>query len=123
MSRKLIYLLIVFAVLLASFPMSCENNNELDLYGECDTTNITWESKVASILQNNCAECHGPGKENPFVNHDSYDSEIVFVKNGKLKGVINHLDGYSKMPKNRKKLPACELEILNRWLDNGAPEN
>ncbi len=125
MSRKLIYLLIVFALLLAGFPMSCENNNELDLYGlqDCDTTEITWDSKVSAILQKNCVECHGPVSPYLGVRHDSYEAEMIVVNDGRLRGVINHLDGYSKMPKDRGKLPACELEILNRWLDNGAPEN
>jgi hypothetical protein len=48
---------------------------------------------------------------------------MVVVNDGRLRGVINHLDGFSKMPKDRGKLPECELEILNKWLDNGAPEN
>jgi hypothetical protein len=39
-----------------------------------------------------------------------------------LRGVVNHLDGFSKMPKDRAKLPDCELKQINLWLDNGAPE-
>ncbi len=125
MSRNLIYILIVFAVFLAVFHISCENNNEMDLYGiqDCDTTDITWDSKVAAILQKNCVECHGPVSPYLGVRHDSYTAEMIVVNDGRLRGVINHLDGYAKMPKDRGKLPACELEILNRWLDNGAPEN
>jgi len=93
------------------------------LYGieECDTTNLTWENDIADILERNCVQCHGP--ENNNVRHDSYTSEMKVVNDGRLKGVINHLPGYSKMPKDRGKLPACELLKLNIWIENGAPEN
>jgi len=125
MIRKQILIWIGFAGLLIVNTISCENNNEFELYGirDCDTTNITWESKVAEILQNNCVECHGPVSPYLGVRHDSYDAEMVVVNDGRLRGVINHLDGFAKMPKDRGKLPDCELEILNRWLDLGAPEN
>jgi len=125
MKWKVILTFLVFACLLSFFSPSCENNNELDLYGsqKCDTTNITWNSKVAAILQKNCVYCHGPDVSYNGVRHDSYTSEMVVVNDGRLRGVINHLDGFSKMPKDLGKLPECELKILNIWLNNGAPEN
>ena len=113
--------LIFFALL---YP-GCANNNELDLYGteDCDTTNISWNSKVSAILQKNCVSCHGEKLSYFGVRHDSYAAEMIVVNDGRLRGVINHFDGYAKMPKDRGMLPECELKILNKWLDNGAPEN
>jgi hypothetical protein len=104
---------------------ACVNNNEEDLYGivACDTTNVTWTSKIKDILADNCVECHGPVVSYNGVRHDSYTSEMVVVNDGRLRGVVNHLPGYSRMPKDRVKLPACELLLINTWLDNGAPEN
>ena len=106
MTRKFLPLLFGIAVFVALVPLSCENNNELDLYGstECDTTNITWNSKVSAILQKNCVECHGPVSPYLGVRHDSYSAEMVVVNDGRLRGVINHLDGFSKMPKDYLKL-------------------
>lgn len=125
MAGKAVITLLVFAGFLVIFSPSCENNNELDLYGPivCDTNNITWNSKVKDILKKNCVSCHGPELSYNGVRHDSYTSELVVVRDGRLRGVINHADGFSKMPKDRGKLPECELKILNLWLDNGAPEN
>jgi hypothetical protein len=125
MARGRVVALSVFAGFLALFSPSCENNNELDLYGttKCDTTNITWNSKVSAILQKNCVSCHGPDLSYNGVRHDSYTTELVVVRDGRLRGVINHNDGFARMPKDRGKLPECELKILNIWLDNGAPEN
>jgi hypothetical protein len=95
------------------------------LYGipDCDTTNVTWDSKISAIMQVNCVVCHGEEVSYNGVRHDSYKSEMIVVNDGRLRGVINHLDGYVKMPKDRGKLPDCELKLINIWLDNGAPEN
>ena len=121
--KKLIIPLLIINLQSISFQ-SCVNNNEEDLYGikPCDTTDITWESPVRGILQQYCVMCHGPSFAAKGVRHDSYESEKIVINDGRLRGVINHLPGYSKMPKDRGKLPECELNILNTWLDNGAPE-
>jgi len=124
MAIKSVFTVLVFTGLLIMFSPSCENNNELDLYGkqQCDTTNVTWESKISAILQKNCVECHGPTVSYNGVRHDSYSSEMVVVNDGRLRGVVNRYNGFAKMPKDRDKLPECELKIINIWLDNGAPE-
>jgi hypothetical protein len=111
-------------VLVFTFILSCVNNNEEDLYGiqPCDTTNVTWESKIKDLLAKHCVQCHGPDIAYNGVRHDSYQSEMIVVNDGRLRGVVNHLDGYVKMPKDRGKLPECELLLINTWLDNGAPE-
>jgi len=122
--KPVIHAFLIF-FLITALSLSCVNNNEYDLYGipDCDTTNVTWDSKIAAIMQTNCVVCHGEDLSYNGVRHDSYESEMVVVNDGRLRGVINHLNGYVKMPKDRGKLPACELELINTWLDNGAPEN
>jgi hypothetical protein len=125
MTRYFVLAILVIVGLLTLIPQSCVNNNELDLYGiqECDTTNITWDSKISAIFEKNCVICHGAEVSYNGVRHDSYASEMVVVNDGRLRGVVNHLDGFSKMPKDRDMLPECELKLINMWLDNGAPEN
>ena len=122
--KPVIHSLIIFLIIIA-VSISCVSNNEYDLYGipDCDTTNVTWDSKISAIMEANCVVCHGEDISYNGVRHDSYESEMIVVNDGRLRGVINHLDGYVKMPKDRGKLPACELELINTWLDNGAPEN
>ena len=112
-------------ILLTFFTESCVNNNELDLYGvrDCDTSNVTWDSRISAIMEANCVICHGEDLSYNGVRHDSYESEMIVVNDGRLRGVVNHFDGYVKMPKDRGKLPECELLLINTWLDNGAPEN
>lgn len=124
MIRKVLSVAIILIIGFAILSISCENNNEFDLYGEieCDTVNITWESTIAEILEINCVVCHGPSQSYNNVRHDSYTSEMVVVNDGRLRGVVNHLPGFSKMPKDRPQLSECDLKKINTWLDNGAPE-
>lgn len=122
--KQFIYAFLIL-LLITALHLSCVNNNEYDLYGipDCDTSNVTWDSKISAIMEANCVVCHGEEVSYNNVRHDSYESELVVVNDGRLRGVVNHLNGYVKMPKDRGKLPACELELINTWLDNGAPEN
>jgi hypothetical protein len=122
--KKSIFLWILPGILLIPTLQSCVNNNEEDLYGiePCDITNVTWASKIAEIMKKNCVVCHGPEVAYKGVRHDTYEYEMIVVNDGRLRGVVNHLPGYSKMPKDRGKLPECELKLINIWLDNGAPE-
>lgn len=126
--KKLLCLTGFVTLVILLLTISCTNNNELDLYGEyiCDTTNITWESSIAEILDKNCVYCHGPElayPENKPVRHDSYEDELVVVKDGRLFKAVNHLPGIKPMPYQLPKLPECERIKINLWLENGAPEN
>ena len=125
MSKKTLFIILFLIGLLTILPQACENNNELDLYGVqvCDTTNVTWDSKIAAILKKNCVECHGKGLSYNGVRHDSYAAELKVVNDGRLRRVINESDPSKRMPKDRGRLPDCELSLINKWLDNGAPEN
>ena len=118
------YIIFGILLLIAVSSLYCVNNNEEDLYGikPCDISNVTWTSKIAGIMNRNCVMCHGPDIAYKGVRHDSYEAEMIVVNDGRLRGVVNHLPGYSKMPKDRGKLPECELKLINIWLDNGAPE-
>jgi hypothetical protein len=124
MIRKILSVGLIGTIVFAILTISCENNNELDLYGEtdCDTINITWENTISEILNVNCVVCHGPSLSYNNVRHDSYTSELVVVNDGRLRGVVNHLPGFSRMPKDRPQLSECDLKKINTWLDNGAPE-
>lgn len=124
MTLKTVERFFIIASISVAFSVSCVDNNELDLYGipDCDTTNVTWNSKISVIMETNCVMCHGEDLSYNGVRHDSYESEMIVVRDGRLRGVVNHLNGYVKMPKDRSKLPECELLLINTWLDNGAPE-
>ncbi|MCB8994924.1 MAG: hypothetical protein H6538_04880 [Bacteroidales bacterium] len=124
MKQNLLFLAVVLTIIFAFLQQSCENNNELDLYGnqECDTTHISWNSNIKQLLQDKCVRCHNEKLNYNGVRHDTYEEELKVVYDGRLQAAINHT-GPFKMPKNEGKLPYCELLLLNKWIENGAPEN
>ena len=112
--------------LLAWAMSSCYYDNEEYLYPNpvsCDTTNITYTGTVVPILENNCYSCHNNVTQQGGVIVDNYADLKVTIDNGSFRGAINHLEGWSPMPKGGNKLPECDLTKINFWLDRGAPNN
>jgi hypothetical protein len=105
---------------------SCYYDNEEELYPNpvtCDTANITYMATVVPILEVNCYSCHNSVNQQGGIVLDTYNDLQTSINNGTFRGTINHLDGYSPMPKGGNKLNDCDLTQINLWLDNGAPNN
>ena len=121
------FALLVFSIFNGTFWLiSCENQNEEDLYGktECDTSNVSWTEDVKPILAHRCLHCHydGIGAIAPF-SLQKYSDVLVRVNTGQLESAINHRPRKPKMPKDGPKLPDCELSKINKWISDGAPNN
>jgi len=110
-------------VLLSVFLYSCESYKVEEVYNIGDYPEVTWENPVRAILEENCVPCHNEDVRYGGVRHDVYEIELFLVNDGRLEGVINHLPGYRRMPYQSEQLPPNLLEILNNWIENGAPEN
>lgn len=118
--------LAIFSLFLVFSTSSCYYDNEEELYPNpvaCDTTNVTYSGTVTPILSENCNSCHGSTSPSAGVITDNYADLQTIVENGKFVGAINHLDGYSPMPKGGNKLSDCNLAKIEKWLDSGAPNN
>jgi mono/diheme cytochrome c family protein len=105
---------------------SCYYDNEEELYPNpvaCDTTNVTYSGTVAPILSENCNSCHGSTSPSAGIITDNYTDLQTIVQNGKFVGAINHLNGFSPMPKGGNKLSDCNLAKIEKWIDSGAPNN
>jgi len=122
-----IFILIILAVFGLWSLNACYYDNEEELYPNpvsCDTTNITYTATVVPILENNnCYSCHNAVNQQGGIVLDTYDELMIVVNNNSFRGSINHLDGYSPMPKGGEKINECDLTKINMWLDNGAPNN
>jgi hypothetical protein len=74
-------------------------------------------------MQNSCNECHGGTVPTANIRTDTYEGLKSIADNGQLWGAVNHESGYSPMPKDRPKLPECDLKQIRIWLDAGALNN
>lgn len=118
-----IIMIVFFLLIIAN---SCYYDNEEYLYPNptnCDTTNVTYAATVAPILATSCNSCHSSSSPSAGIITDNYNGLQVVINNGKFRGAINHLSGYSPMPKGGSKLNSCDLTKINTWLDAGAPNN
>lgn len=123
--------LVVFATILAVLfsIMSCEKENEEDLNDDdnvttCETEDVTFSGKVTDILeQYQCVSCHNSIAASGGVMLHDYANVKVYADNGKLLGSIKHESGFSAMPQGSGKIPSCNIEQIEAWINDGAPNN
>lgn len=86
---------------------------------------VTYSSHIASILNANCVFCHRQGQIAPFP-LTSYDEAVGWAE--MMREVVNenrmppwHADPKVGHFRNDARLSARDKELLNQWVDNGAP--
>jgi hypothetical protein len=90
----------------------------------CDTSNITYSQKVNGIMQKNCTSgCHSGNNPSGNIDLSNYNGVKESADNGGLMGSIEHRSGYSAMPENSAKLSTCDILLVQKWIDAGAPNN
>ena len=112
------------------FYTGCYYDSEEYLFPEfnqtCDTTNVTFSGSVTTLLDNYCLTCHS-NNDAAFrggnIKLENYSDVKAQVDNGRLEGAINHMPGFSPMPKGSSKLNDCNLTIIQKWIDDNSPNN
>ena len=89
----------------------------------CNTINVTYSETIEPILQSNCYRCHDNANAFAGVVLEGYSNVMTYVTNDKLLGVIRHEDGFAAMPRDAGKLPDCQIEQLEIWINDGAQNN
>lgn len=114
--------------LMASSLSGCYYDKEELLYpGSCTApASPVFATDILPLLNSRCNSCHssasssGSGGGNIL---DSYTEVKKQADSGKLLGSIQHASGYSAMPKNSGKIPACEIQKIQNWISSGALNN
>ncbi len=89
----------------------------------CDTNNITYNTGIKPILQQNCVGCHNSTLANDGVNLTTFTGVTSVVQDGRLLGSIKHQSGFSFMPQGASKLSDCKIRQVEKWIAAGALEN
>lgn len=117
-------------IVLIALVTGCYYDSEEKLYPQlstsCDLTNVTFAATVTPILQASCFSCHSnsnAANSGGGIKVQNYADVLTIVKNGKLMGAVNHSNGYQAMPKGGGKLTDCEINQLQKWIDNGTLNN
>lgn len=111
--------LIIFLFIAMAFS-SCYYDVEEELYPQrnnCDTTAVTYATKIAPIISQNCAlsGCHVAGAQQPDLS--DYNKLNANLPRVNERAVI------SKTMPPTGPLDKCDVEALETWISSGAPNN
>jgi hypothetical protein len=120
----------IILLILTGLFGSCYYDNREELYpvlsGDCDTTSVTYSLSILPVMQTKCYACHNttaaPSAGAGIV-LEGYANLKTTIDNGRFQGAVNHQSGFSPMPKNGGKLDDCSLQIIEKWINAGYPEN
>ncbi|MBE0638078.1 MAG: hypothetical protein IH598_06145 [Bacteroidales bacterium] len=90
---------------------------------ECDSVNVTFSATIWPIIQNRCYGCHSGGSPSGGISLTNHTDLVAVANNGSLMGAIRHEQGYSPMPKNGAKLSDCNISQIQKWINDGTPNN
>src|SRR5262245_34839835 len=91
---------------------------------------VEFNRDIRPILSENCYNCHGPAKNarKGDLRLDTKDGAHSVAAPGNLKDSLLHQritsnDVFERMPpaKSGKKLTAQQIDLLKRWIEQGAP--
>lgn len=120
MEHKMIKNLLSFVMTLSLLATGCYYDNQDEMYGGCDTANVTYTKIIAPIMQN-CVGCHGAKGASANISLHDYNSVKACATLGRLSGSLNQSPGYIAMPPSGK-LGNCDLKQLDKWIINGMPQ-
>jgi len=98
-------------------------NIECTNTSDCDTTNFAFAANVKPLLEASCLSCHSSTNTSGGVSFSTYTDVKVTVDNGKLLNSIKHTSGTSAMPQGAEKWNDCKITIVEKWINDGAPNN
>jgi len=90
--------------------------------GLCDTTNVTYTTHIAGLMQQYCTGCHGNAQQSGGINLASYADVKTQGLNGQLIGTITHDPNSSIMPPNGIKLGNCQIREVQLWIAANCPQ-
>ena len=84
----------------------------------CDSTDVSYAGTIYPILQSHCLSCHSGPNPTGNLNFNSYEVVAAVAENGRLMGAINHEPGYSPMPPSGNQISACEIGLVQKWIND-----
>jgi uncharacterized membrane protein len=89
----------------------------------CDTNNVTFSGTIWPMMQTNCTGCHTNVNAGGGIIIEDYEDVVASASNGSLMGVITHSTSFSPMPKNGTKFSDCKIRQIEKWIENGTPND
>ncbi|MCH5376714.1 MAG: hypothetical protein JJ992_22340, partial [Planctomycetes bacterium] len=117
-----------FIVLMFAFFIS----DELAVGAEPGAGPVIFSREIQPLLAKHCLECHGTDKSESGLRLDSHQNVIVRLESGEQAVVpgkpqdselfrrVTSEDELTRMPPEGEPLSKTEIDLLRRWIDQGA---
>lgn len=123
MKRCIALVFIISAVLING----CYYDVEEELYPQqglaCDTAAITYTQTIQPIIAEKCLTCHSQALQLGNIVLEGHMALADVAATGALLGAIKHESGFSAMPQGEAKLDDCTILKIEKWVNDGTPNN
>jgi hypothetical protein len=89
----------------------------------CDTTEVTFSSTIYPLVEIKCQGCHSGNDPSSGLSLLDYGDISTIALNGAFYSSVTGTNSYTQMPYNSNPLPACEVDLIQSWIEAGAPNN
>lgn len=118
---------ILFIITSFCLIQSCYYDKEELLYPQsnstCDSVNVSYAQHVKPLLAMECYSCHSSSMASGGIIMGTHATDAALANSGKLYGTISYAQGYTPMPSGKSMLSACNINLIKKWIDKGAPNN
>jgi len=102
----------------ARYTINCASS------GPCSPTSpVSFITDILPIIDNYCYGCHNTADPQGGYSYSTHNETMKSVNDGTLMGSIRFESGYVAMPENSSKMPACNIDLIQLWIDEGASDN
>ncbi len=120
--------LLLFAgigLLLLSGTTGCFYDVESELYpaSDCSQTTSGFTAYVEPLVASQCAGCHGGASPDAGLALENYPQIRDAALSGQLENRINRTAGDPLLMPPNGPLSNCNIEAIQSWIADGAPEN
>ena len=89
----------------------------------CDSSEVTFSTVIYPLIELKCQGCHSGGEPEADLLLTSYGSISSIALDGRLYNSITGSNGAELMPFGASPLSACEINQIETWINEGAPDN
>ncbi|MFT7588228.1 MAG: hypothetical protein ACI959_000435 [Limisphaerales bacterium] len=89
---------------------------------DCDTSTVSFSLNILPIIQSNCTGCHSGSAPQAGITLNNYSTISGQALFGTLFLTLSG-DGVTQMPNNLPALDVCNITLIKKWIDEGAPDN
>lgn len=115
----------ILVMLFFALSSSCYYDKAEELYPEtdCDTSNVSYNNFIVPLFAKECNRCHNAQSPLGGINLEDFSQVKLTANNGSLLGSMKHASNYSIMPPSGAKMPDCDLSKIEKWINDGMPNN